>query len=323
LYRDRIKLTAVGGKGGDGCISFRREKYVPKGGPDGGDGGRGGDVIIRLDHSLDDLSHLRAAKVYRAENGRPGSGAKRHGKDGQHLLLDVPSGTSIYKDEESVLIAEVSTPKDKIVVAKGGKGGKGNIHFATSTDRAPRRRERGAPGQRVKLTLEYVPAVDVCIVGRPNSGKSTLLSALTSARPKIADYPFTTTTPTLGVLRDEKGRSVKMMELPALVKGSAVGREFGHRWMKYARKCTLLLFIVDVREEVEHGVYSLLLEELSSFDRSVLKKPRILALSKIDEGGREKLDADRDRQYPVVRVSFKTGEGVKRLREIILRMLKS
>jgi GTP-binding protein len=317
-------IQACGGRGGDGCISFRREKYVPKGGPDGGDGGRGGDVVLTVDPSLDDLSHLRAGKIYRAENGRPGSGSRKHGKDGQTLLVRVPAGTCVYKDEGQTLMADLDSEVTDVLVAKGGRGGRGNVHFATSTDRAPRRREKGEVGQEVSLTLEYLPAVDVCIIGRPNSGKSSLLSSLTSARPKVADYPFTTTTPTLGIMRDESGLSVKMMEVPAVVRDSKKGKGLGNRWMKYLRKCRLLLFTVDVREELRHPVFRLLLGELADFDESILKKSRLLVLTKIDQvpGWEEKVEKGRHGQDPVVGVSFETAEGKGKLRETILRMLE-
>jgi GTP-binding protein len=323
LFKDRVRITAVSGKGGDGCVSFRREKYIPKGGPDGGDGGRGGDVIAVADPSMDDLSHLRTGKTYRADNGKPGSGSRKHGRDGEPLILTVPVGTSIYEDETDAHMADLSSEGTQVVIAGGGRGGRGNVHFATSTDRAPRRRETGNPGRRVKLRLEYVPSADVCIVGAPNSGKSTLLAALTSARPRIADYPFTTRVPALGVFTDREGRTLKIMELPAIVEGSHEGKGFGDRWMRYAGKSRLILFLVDVREESHRALSRLLLNELSIFDRSIIEKPILLVLNKTDLlQESHKLPIEVKKGIPVLRVSLKTGEGLDELKTAMVRMLE-
>jgi len=322
LYRDRISITAVGGKGGDGCVSFRREKYIPKGGPDGGDGGRGGDVTVRVDPSLDDLSHLRNGRTYRAESGGAGSGAKKHGRNGERLRLTVPVGTTVYTEKDDIPLVEMGVSEEEVVVAKGGRGGKGNVHFATSTDRAPRRREKGANGQRARLRLEFLPAVDVCIIGRPNSGKSTLLAALTKAKPRIADYPFTTRIPALGVMACKTGRTVKMMELPAIIEGSHEGKGLGDRWMGHVARCRLVLIIVDVREEVRLSASRLLLNELFRFDRSIMRKPRILALNKVDlvsEGGKS---VDVSEEKRVVRLSLRTGTGLDELKEAIFELLE-
>ncbi len=325
MYRDRVRITVVGGKGGEGCVSFRREKYVPKGGPDGGDGGRGGNVEIEVDRSRDDLSHLRAGKTYRAENGRPGSGGKKHGRDGSMLVLAVPEGTSIYNDETGALIADMSSGQERLVVVHGGRGGRGNLHFATSTDRAPRKKESGKEGSRARLRLEYVPEVDVCLIGRPNSGKSSLLSSLSSAKPRVADYPYTTVVPTLGTFKSPSGRMVKIMELPAIEEGSHDGRGLGRRWMNHVKRSRILLFLVDITIQKKTDVYSTLLAEISAFDRSFLKKPRILVLNKIDLLGDEDEDVELDQKeaVPIHRVSLKTGKGVAGLRAGILKTLRA
>jgi GTP-binding protein len=325
LYRDRVRITIAAGKGGEGCVSFRREKYVPKGGPDGGDGGRGGNVEIEVDGSHDDLSHLRPGKTYRAENGGPGSGSKKHGRDGDTLILTVPEGTSIYNDETGELIAGLFSEDERLVAARGGRGGRGNLHFATPTDRAPRKKENGREGGRVRLRLEYTPEVDVCLIGRPNSGKSSLLSSLSSAKPKVADYPYTTVVPILGTFRSPGGRIVKMMELPAIEKGSHGGRGLGRRWMSHVMRSQILLFLVDITVQKRTNVYSTLLAEISAFDRSVLEKPRILVLNKMDLLGDEdeELELNRDMAVPIHRISLRTGKGVEDLRAGILKMLRA
>lgn len=322
MYRDTVKITVAGGRGGDGCVSFRREKYVPKGGPDGGDGGRGGDVIIRAEASVDDLSHIRPGSTFRAENGGPGGSGNKHGRDGEPLRLAVPEGTCVYQDVNDNLIAQLGEEKREVLVARGGRGGRGNLHFATSTDRTPRKREKGARGRRVRLMLEYLPAVDVCIIGCPNAGKSSLLSRLSSARPKVAEYPFTTRLPALGTFVDG---SLKMtlMELPAIVKGSQQGKGFGKRWLSHLKRARLLLFLVDVSSEEYSDSYNLLIGEISSFDEELLRKPQILVLNKTDL-------LEEKPQIPVIpdenvaaihTVSLKTGEGTDELKSTITRLL--
>jgi len=310
----------VGGNGGDGCISFRREKYIPKGGPDGGDGGRGGDVRVRVESSLDDLSHLRPGSTFRAEDGRPGSGGNKQGRDGEPIVISVPEGTCVYRDQDNTLITDMSGSMSEVLVARGGRRGRGNLHFATATDRTPRKREKGFQGKRVSLRLEYVPSVDVCIIGRPNAGKSSLLSCLSSAKPKIADYPFTTRVPALGTLLTSGGHRLKLMELPAIVKGAHDGKGFGERWLGHARRAKLLLFLVDVTSEGYEGAYRTLLDEVSIFDEAILEKKQVVVFNKIDllKGKPKKPDIDGDR---IVLVSLKTGEGVQALKATIAELI--
>lgn len=323
LYRDRVKITVAGGKGGDGCVSFRKEKFIPKGGPDGGDGGRGGDVVVRVDPSLDDLSHIRPGGTFKAEDGRPGAGGNKQGRDGRPLVVTVPEGTCIYRDQDNALIAEMSGGKRELLVARGGRRGRGNLHFASATDRTPRKREKGSQGKRIRVRLEYVPPVDVCIIGRPNVGKSSLLSSLSSARPKIADYPFTTIVPALGMLLTSSGQGLKLMELPAIIMGSRDGKGFGERWLEHARKAGLLLFLVDATSEDCRDAYRTLLAEVSAFDETLARKKQVLVVNKIDllKGRPEKPDIEEDRVDAVVLVSLKTGEGVQDLKATITRLI--
>lgn len=323
MYRDRVRITVVGGRGGDGCVSFRREKYVPKGGPDGGDGGRGGDVIVTVDTSSDDLSHIRSGSTGRAENGKPGGAGNKHGRYGEPLKLAVPEGTHVYNDERDKLIAQMGEQEKEVLVARGGRGGRGNLYFATSTDRTPRKREKGTQGRRVRLRLEYLPAVDVCIIGLPNAGKSTLLSRLSSARPKIAEYPFTTRLPALGTFIDEESRKVTVMELPAIVEDSHGGKGFGERWMGHMRRARLLLFLIDISSKKYRDAYDLLIGEVSSFDQVLLNKLQVLVLNKTDLLKEEpQLPEIQNKKVAAVQtVSLKTGEGVSDLKTTITRLL--
>lgn len=318
-----MRITVVGGRGGDGCVSFRREKYIPKGGPDGGDGGRGGDVIVIVDTSSDDLSHIRSGGTVRAKNGNPGGAGNKHGREGEPLKLTVPEGTYVYNDENDELIAQMGGEEKEVLVARGGRAGRGNLHFATSTDRTPRKREKGTQGRRVRLRLEYLPAVDVCIIGFPNAGKSTLLSRLSSAKPKIAEYPFTTSLPALGTFIDEEIRNVTVMELPAIVKGSHKGKGFGERWLGHMRKAKTLLFLVDISSQKYRDVYNLLIEEVASFDQGLLSKPRILVLNKTDllEKKPQLPELSNKKVAAIQTLSLKTGEGVDDLKATITRLL--
>lgn len=323
MYRDRVRITVVGGRGGDGCVSFRREKYIPKGGPDGGDGGRGGNVTVRVDASSDDLSHIRPGSTFRAENGKPGGAGNKHGREGEPLRLTVPEGTCVYDDETDKLIAQMGEQEEGVLVAKGGRGGRGNLHFTTSTDRTPRKREIGTQGRRVRLRFEYLPSIDVCVIGLPNAGKSTLLSRLSSAGPRIADYPFTTRLPALGTFTDGETRNVTVMELPAIVRGSHEGKGFGERWLGHTRRARLLLFLVDISSQEYRDAYSLLIGEVSSFDQEILSKPQILVYNKTDllEKKPQLPEISNKEVTAVQTVSLKTGEGVDELKATIARLL--
>jgi GTP-binding protein len=325
VYRSEVKIRAKAGRGGNGCISFRREKFIPTGGPDGGDGGRGGDVIFKADTSLDSLSHMRPGKVFKAEAGKPGSGGNKHGKDGQALVISLPEGTAIYYDDVSEsLIADLVGAKSEVTVARGGRGGRGNQRFARSTDQAPRKSESGEEGEEVRLRLEFIPIVDVCILGGPNSGKSSLLSILTSAKPRIADYPFTTVVPVVGTFSDEDGRTITIMELPAIIPGSRDGKGFGKKWLKHIERAKVLLFVVDASTEDWREGFRMLLGEVSSLSESALEKPRIVVANKIDliEGrhGRRRIEGD---SAPVVPVSSKTGQGTGDLISEVRKLLSA
>jgi GTP-binding protein len=289
-FIDETVVRVEAGSGGNGCIAFRREKYVPFGGPAGGDGGRGGDVILIADAGLNTLQDLSPVKTLRAESGAPGEGKDRYGRAGRDLELRVPLGTVIYDADSNEKIAEVTGVGQRLVVARGGSGGRGNIHFATPTDRAPRRAETGKPGEARTLRFELKVMADVGLLGFPNVGKSTLISAVSRAHPKIADYPFTTLSPHLGVVtvgdsRRGLGRSFVIADIPGLIPGASHGAGLGIRFLKHLERTRLLLHLLTLSEEPNRSPfedYKVLREELKNFRSELLRRPEIVALTKAD-----------------------------------------
>lgn len=267
MFVDEVILVVKGGDGGPGAISFHREKYYPKGGPDGGDGGKGGDVYIVGDKNLDTLNLYLSKKRFSAESGSPGQGDRKSGKDGEDLYLRVPLGTCIYNSEDGRFIGEILSHNEKIRVAKGGRGGRGNSNFLSNKYRAPQVAERGESGEKIKITLILKSIVDIAILGFPNSGKSTLLSLLTNAHPKIEDYPFTTTEPVFGVL-DSELRPIKFVEIPALIEGSHKGKGLGSKYLRHAERASILIVVFDEEKEIE-----VVKNEISYYSESLLKKP--------------------------------------------------
>jgi GTP-binding protein len=272
-----------GGCGGDGCVSFRKEKYVPFGGPDGGDGGDGGNMVVVANTNLVDLSLLGRKSEFIAENGRRGGGGRKRGKKGEDLVISVPVGTMVFTKAKSgaeILLADLRTPGQRVLVAKGGRGGQGNARFATAVNQAPEIASKGAPGEKKSIILEVKLITDICIVGHPNSGKSTLLSAISRAKPEIADYPFTTRQPILGVMSDDK-RDFIVAEIPGLVEGAHLGKGLGNEFLRHAERTKLLIYLLD-------GSSPTLLDDLSTLDKEIAlykglaHKPKIVAVNKID-----------------------------------------
>ncbi|MCX7858016.1 MAG: GTPase ObgE [Deltaproteobacteria bacterium] len=281
-FVDEATIYVKAGKGGKGCVSFRREKYVPKGGPDGGDGGKGGDVIIEGDKSLNSLLDFRYKKVYKAERGQNGQGNNKKGRDGRNCIIKVPLGTVIYEENDGLFfLTEILTDKESFIVAKGGKGGRGNARFATSTNQAPERFELGEDGEEKKLRLVLKLLADVGLVGLPNAGKSTLISRMSRARPKIADYPFTTLTPQLGVVNIENNFFV-VADIPGIIKGAASGKGLGLKFLKHIERTSSLIWVIDSSSDRPEEDYEILKEELASYDIALLKKKRLLVLNKVD-----------------------------------------
>ena len=322
-FVDEALITVEAGNGGAGCLSFRREKYIPKGGPDGGDGGHGGSVILMADENLNTLIDYRFQPRYRADNGRPGAGRNKTGAGGSDLVLKVPVGTAIYNDETNTLVGEVVADGDVMTVAEGGRGGLGNTRFKSSTNRAPRRTTPGTPGETYKLRLELRLLADVGLVGLPNAGKSTLISQLSAAKPKIADYPFTTLVPQLGVVSLAPHRNFVIADIPGLISGAAEGAGLGTRFLKHLTRTRILLHLVDVApidEKDPVDVVETIADELEQFSPSLAARERWLILNKVDLVNADERDAFIDElkeafnwPHPVHVISGVTGDGCELL----------
>ena len=323
-FVDEATIDVAAGKGGDGCISFRREKFIPFGGPNGGDGGRGGHVWVVADPNLNTLIDYRYARRHEARNGEQGRGSDQFGAAGTDITLRMPVGTIIRNAETDELIKELLEPGDKFLLAKGGDGGFGNLHYKTSTNRAPRKKTPGWPGQQFKLKLELRVLADVGLLGMPNAGKSTLIAAISNARPKIADYPFTTLHPNLGVVRVAPEKSFVVADIPGLIEGAAEGAGLGHLFLRHLQRTRLLLHIVDLAPfdpEVDPvGQARAIVEELKKYDPGLYEKPRWLVLNKLDMIPPEERAA-RVRDFvkrfkwkgPVFEISALTREGCEPL----------
>lgn len=323
MFVDEARILVTGGDGGNGVRSFRREKFVPKGGPDGGDGGHGGSVILEADSELNTLLPFRYNTQFKAERGRHGQGARKTGRSGHDLTVRVPPGTIVTDDEGLVVLADLASPGEQFIVARGGHGGRGNARFATSTNRAPQRHEPGGEGETRKVRLELKLLADVGLIGLPNAGKSTLLSRISAARPKIADYPFTTLAPMLGVVDAGDDRSFVVADLPGLIEGAHLGAGLGHRFLRHVERCRILLHLVDVSSPDRDAVADVraIRRELT-LSRPVLgRRPRILVLTKLDavqddaQARAVAAFAKRSR-LRCVSVSAATGEGLDELVQV-------
>jgi GTP-binding protein len=285
-FFDEAKIEVIAGDGGNGAASFRREKYVPRGGPDGGDGGRGGSVWAIADCNLNTLIDFRYTRVFRADRGENGRGADCYGKGGVDILLRMPVGTTITKFESGETIADLDHDGKRALIARGGQGGLGNLHFKSSVNRAPRQCTKGQEGERLELKLELKVLADVGLLGMPNAGKSTLIRAISAARPKVADYPFTTLHPNLGVVRVDDNRSFVVADIPGLIEGAAEGLGLGHRFLRHLQRTRLLLHLVDVApfDPASDPVAEAhaIVEELRKYDQSLFDKPRWLVVNKLD-----------------------------------------
>lgn len=322
MFVDEARIQVRAGRGGNGVVSFRREKYVPRGGPDGGDGGRGGDVIAVVDESLRTLIDFHYHKHYRAEPGRPGEGGNRQGRNGRTCVFRVPPGTLIYDDETGCLLADLTQPGQQVVVARGGRGGRGNAAFATATRQTPRFAERGEPGEERWLRLELKLLADVALIGFPNVGKSTLLARVSAARPKIASYPFTTLVPHLGVVRLEEGRSFVLADLPGLIEGAHQGRGLGDRFLRHVERAPLLVHLLDLsglERPDPLADFETLNTELQAYSPHLASRPQIVVGNKLDlPGAKERWEQTaaelRNRGWiEVFGISAVTGEGVREL----------
>lgn len=317
LFVDYAEIFVKGGNGGRGCVSFRREKYVPKGGPDGGDGGKGGDVIIQVDPHMSTLLDFRYKRHYKAENGEHGKGALKYGRNGKDIIINVPAGTIVKDLGAGKIIADLTQKDQMVVVAQGGKGGRGNTHFKSPTHQAPRKAEQGIKGEEKKLSLELKLLADVGIVGQPNVGKSTLLSKLSSARPKIADYPFTTLVPNLGIVKIGDHDSFIMADIPGLIEGAHQGKGLGIQFLKHIQRTRLLLYLLDASADDVKGEYQTLKKEINLFDPILSKQPELVVLNKIDLLPKVKKIKIGNSKIPTCYISALNGEGLKDLLGII------
>jgi GTP-binding protein len=322
MFVDYARIRVLAGAGGPGCISFRREKYVPKGGPDGGDGGRGGSVVFEVDPHVRTLLDFREQPRYKATAGRPGQGSNKTGRDGDDLVLRVPSGTVIKGDEGEVL-ADLTHPGDTFRAAKGGRGGRGNTRFATPTHQAPRRADPGEQGEELELVLELKLIADVGLVGLPNAGKSTLLSRITRARPKIADYPFTTLEPNLGIVALDAERTFVVADVPGLIEGASEGRGLGLQFLRHVERTRVLAFLLDAAGEDPAATLAMLERETSRYGATLAEKPRIVVLTKADlvppeehAGLPESLGLPQ-----AMLLSAHSGEGLRELLEELWKMI--
>ncbi len=323
MFVDEATIHLAAGSGGNGCVAFRREKYVPRGGPSGGDGGDGGSVYLESSSHLNTLLKFRYKKEFRAQRGGHGEGSNRHGKNGEDLVITVPVGTQIIDEATGEKLFDFDAPNLRFLAAKGGHGGRGNARFATSTHQAPREAEPGKPGEEGALKLELKLLADVGLVGFPNVGKSTLVSRISAARPRIADYPFTTLEPCLGVVAVDEERSFVIADIPGLIAGAHQGRGLGDRFLKHVERTRLLLHLIDVaehsgRDPIED--YSVIQKELESFSPVIAKKPMLLVASRVDavgEGYRliALREFCREQKSPLYEISSVTGDGLEELKQ--------
>ena len=322
MFVDEARIHVAAGGGGNGCMAFRREKYVPRGGPSGGDGGNGGSVYLESTAHLNTLLKFRFNKEFRARRAAHGEGSNCHGKDSEDLIIQVPVGTVVYDSASGDKLADFVHEGIRVLVAKGGRGGRGNARFATSTNQAPRRADPGTPGEERDLRLELKLLADVGLVGFPNVGKSTLISRLSAARPRVADYPFTTLEPSLGVVAVDEEQSFVMADIPGLIAGAHEGKGLGDRFLKHVERTRLLLHLIDVaeitgRDPIED--YAIILKELESFSPAVAEKPMLMVASRVDAAGDgNRLFAlrefCRERHSPLYEISSVTGEGLEELK---------
>lgn len=326
MFVDRVEITVQAGDGGAGCASFRRERYVPKGGPNGGDGGNGGSVVVVAEAGVDSLSSLAHRKFWRAERGRHGSGSNRHGRSGKDLVITVPPGTVVIDAENRLVLKDLTEEGERFIAARGGKGGWGNTHFKSSTNQAPRKCTPGEEGELRRLIFELKVIADVGLIGKPNAGKSTLLSRLSHARPEIADYAFTTKYPNLGRVQIDLDRSFVMADIPGLIEGAHAGTGLGHEFLRHVERAGILVHLVepmpmDDTDPMEN--YRTIRGELEQYNESLVQRPEIVVVTKCELPGAAELQARLADQLAkeVLLISAVTGQGLNQLTAAIVREL--
>jgi GTP-binding protein len=333
-FVDEAEISVEAGRGGDGCVSFRREKFIPRGGPDGGDGGRGGSVVLVAREGVNTLVDFRVRRRFRAKNGRGGAGQNMTGASGADLEIDVPAGTIVNDCDTGETLGDLRGPGDTLLVARGGRGGRGNTRFKSSTNRAPRQSTPGEPGERRRLALELKLLADVGLLGLPNAGKSTLIGVLSAARPKVADYPFTTLYPSLGVVAIEADRSFVMADIPGLIEGAAEGAGLGIQFLKHLQRTRLLLHLVDAcpleGETSAEEAFRTISAELAGYSPDLADRPRWLVVNKLDlmpvderQARVDQIVAALNWQAPAYGISAATGEGTAELARAVMTHLES
>ncbi len=320
MFLDYVKIWVKSGKGGSGSVHFRREKFIPKGGPDGGNGGTGGNITIVGDTQLNTLLHLKYKKHIKADSGGPGQGRDKYGADAEDVLVKVPLGTVIKNIEKDITEAEITENGQEYIVAQGGKGGLGNVNFKSSTNQTPRYAQPGIPGVEKNLILELKILADVGLVGLPNAGKSTLLSTITAAKPKIGDYPFTTLVPSVGVVKYRDDNSFVMADIPGIIKGASQGKGLGTRFLRHIERNATLLFVIDATSDSIKNTYSILLNELKNHNSELLYKKKLLAITKSDLLDDELISEIIKKDIPnidFVFISSLTNNGLNELKDKI------
>jgi len=321
-FADEAVIEVISGSGGNGCAAFRREKFVPRGGPAGGDGGRGGDVIFTVRRNLRTLAHLRYKHTFKAQNGRDGENWGRYGQQGDDVVIPLPPGSLIRDIESNEIIRDFTSNREDFVFLKGGNGGWGNIHFKSSVNQAPRKALPGKPGQCVKIKVELQIMADIGLVGFPNAGKSSLLDRFTNARPKIAAYPFTTKIPNLGVLTAGE-KDIIIADIPGLIEGASQGAGLGIRFLKHISRTSALAFLIDLSDDNYLNAFDILLNELGAFSEELIKKKRLLVGTKTDLDGTQERLSEITAKYPdeeVMSISVFSGDGIKELGNAFLNL---
>ncbi|HEY3070656.1 MAG TPA: GTPase ObgE [Gaiellaceae bacterium] len=319
MFHDRARIEVRGGRGGDGSLSFRREKYVPKGGPDGGDGGHGGDVVLLADPDLRDLSFFQRKRRFTAGRGRHGEGSNRHGRQGESIELRVPVGTQVF-DAEGWLLADLAHADARATVARGGHGGAGNKRFATPTHRAPRLAEVGTSGEEALVELRLKLLADAALVGFPNAGKSSLLRRISNAKPKVAEYPFTTIAPVLGTVESPDGRQLTVADVPGLLEGAHQGVGLGDEFLAHLERARLLLHVIEAQADDVAERFAAIDNELEAYGAGLAERPQIVVLNKVDLG-RSSFEPDDDRVLGVVYTSAVTGVGIDELKRLLFQFV--
>lgn len=322
-FADETYIDVASGNGGNGCVSFRREKFVPRGGPDGGDGGRGGDVVFVVRHNLRTLAHLKLVRSYRGESGRNGEGARRFGRDGADIEIPVPPGTVIKNAETGEVIQDL-TGLERWVFLKGGKGGKGNWHFRSSTNQTPRHAQSGQEGESMRVGVELLVIADIGFVGFPNAGKSSLLNMLTNARAKVAGYPFTTRIPQLGMMRYDDA-DVVLADIPGIIEGASEGAGMGFKFLRHIARTSGIAYLIDLSDDRYLDAYDILSAELGAYESELLEKEHVILGTKIDEPGTGERLAELKAKYPdkkVIGICAFLGEGIDEVRQAFLEMVR-